>query len=378
VVAPGQPILIGVATDSALPSAANPSGVAADHQSLATEAGSIHGHPIRLQPFEVHCDASSPAGIVPAPEILTQFAGVIGPACSRACVYSEGLLYASRITMVAPACTAGAVVRQGFSTVFRLAWDDDDQGAAAARYLAADLGLHRAVIVRDTSIFSRALTAAFARSFKARGGSTTEMELPPTGPADTSSLALRVSPIGPDGIFVATDRNDAAQIYAALVQSFPRIPVVGTDVILAAVQCGPNGEAAAGARVQGSVDRPPASPCALFPDSANGFVTAGLGRSKNTWRSDAPNPSDPELFRDQEADAVQIYVAALTTVASPQRDGSLLLPRQALRDAISDSRLAGRSGQIAFDSSGERRHDVGAAVFRIGSVELGPVSSLHR
>jgi hypothetical protein len=69
---------------------------------------------------------------------------------------------------------------------------------------------------------------------------------------------------------------------------------------------------------------------------------------------------------------------ALSKVASQQSDGSLRLPRQQLRDAISHLRLKGKSGRIEFDALGERRQDVGAALYQVRPDAVRLVSTLHR
>src|SRR5207244_1810256 len=142
----------------------------------------VAGHSIRLVPIPIHCRADRPAAIAPSMEPIAGVAGYIGPGCSSACVYAEGLLYSERGPRIAPGCTAAAVVQQGFPTVFRVAWNDDDQATSAADYSWSGLHARRAAVVRDTSVYARAMTSAFKARFRQHGGSVVEIELPVTGP----------------------------------------------------------------------------------------------------------------------------------------------------------------------------------------------------
>jgi branched-chain amino acid transport system substrate-binding protein len=306
VVAPGQPILIGIATDVPAGSVANAVAPPDGLDALATGAGMIYGHLVQLRPVPVHCDAASLAAIVATDESIGRLAGVIGPSCSRGCVYAEGILYAARTTMIAPACTAAAVAQQGFPIVFRLAWNDDDQGVLAGRYLSGTLHLRRVTIVRGTSVFSRAQTAAFARSFKSGGGATTEIELSESGATDVSVLLSGLNQSSPDAIFLAVDRPDSAELFTQLAAALPRVPIVGTDVMLGGQQCAPDSAPAATATTPDSRGQPAGSACPVPWAAANSFVTAGLRRSDGSWESELPNPRALDLFRDQDADALQL------------------------------------------------------------------------
>jgi ABC-type branched-subunit amino acid transport system substrate-binding protein len=340
VVAPGQPILLGFSVDADAETGSSVQPALAER-----DATQVAGHRVQLVPITIHCQADRPAAVAPSRDSITGLAGYVGTSCSGACVYAEGLLYEERSTMIASGCTAAAVVQQGFPTVFRIAWNDDDQAKAAADYIRSGLHARRAAVVRDTSIYARAMTFAFNTQFRQHGGSVVEVELPATGSVDVARTAARVRDAGAGAVFLATSRPDSAGLFVELRSSLAPLPVIGADSVL-----------------DGSGGGPP-----------DGLVTAGLARRTGAWISEIDaGIGSPDLFENQSEDALGLYVAALNKTARGQRDGSLVIDRQSLRDALAHLEVIGSTGRISFDSRGERRHDTGAAVYSIvgGTVTL--------
>lgn len=367
VVGSGQPILLGLAIDGASqPGFAPPDADRALPASVAA-AATIDGHPLQIVPVPVHCGAGAASDLAPSATALQGLAGLVGPPCSAACIYSEGLLYELRLTMIAPACTAAGVTQQGFPIAFRLAWRDDDEGVLAAKYASESLGARRAVVIRDTSVHARALTGSFSGTLKARGGSATELEVQATVRDDPEGLGRAVRAARPQLIFLSVDRPDAAGLYAALSAQFPELPLIGTDTVLAPGGC---------TLMPGAGDPGAAMPpCTLAGSSAPRLVAVGLGRREGGWYSELDTSGEGSPFGNQLQDAVGIYSAAIEKVAKPRPDGSLVVGKQALRDTIARTQAHGRSGRIEFDPSGERRHDVGAALYELKSARAGGIGA---
>jgi branched-chain amino acid transport system substrate-binding protein len=367
VVGPGGPVLLGIAATTA-PSPQAPRGLSdiAYGPSAPAQGEMIAGHPLQFVPVGFDCQTEQPSAIVVDRSALRDIAGLIGPPCSSACVYVQSTLYELRTTMIAPACTAAAVVQQGYPIAFRLAWNDDDQAALAAGFSSEDLKATRVAVVRDTTVFGRSLANRFVGEFQGRGRSVVQIELPPAGDFDRQRLAQSVQDANPSAVVLFVDRQDASDVFSDLSTRFPRLPLIGADTALVGSTC---------ALVPGA--RPPnATICPLTTVAAPRLVTVGLAEHDKTWASELDD--DPLEGAALAEDALAVYTAAIRRVAKGQPDGSLLIPRQALRDAIAHTQTTGHSGRIEFDSSGERRHDVGAAMYRIDVTGLGLVDELRR
>jgi len=336
VIGPGEPVLLGFAVDADTTGAV--SGLPS--QTPSGDGSRVAGHSIRLVPISVHCQAATPSAIAPTPDALTNLAGYIGGACSSGCIYAEGLLYRQRTTMIASGCTSSAVVQQGYPTVFRIAWDDDAQAHVTADYARSGLHSQRVAVVRDTSVYARSMTTAFASRFRASGGRVGEVEIPVTGPVDTAQVAARVRSSGAGAVFFAVGRADSAGLYRSLQPSLGPLPVIASDTVL-----GPS--------------------AAELPD---GLVAVGLAKQNGVWGSELDGSGTGAApFSGQANDAERLYAAALNKVATRRGDGSLAIGRERLRDTLADIELTGDTGRLGFDSRGERRHDTGAALYRISN-----------
>jgi len=71
-----------------------------------------------------------------------------------------------------------------------------------------------------------------------------------------------------------------------------------------------------------------------------------------------------QTFSPQAYDAARILMAAVEKTAQKQPDGSLLIGRKALRDAVAETRMDGITGRIEFDPHGDRTGSV-VVVYRV-------------
>jgi ABC-type branched-subunit amino acid transport system substrate-binding protein len=333
-VARGSPIRIGLLTDVDAP------GAGATGQANAPPEGRVDGHLVEIVPVPVHCQAGAAAATAPDPAALAGLAGVVGSGCSSACVYAESLLFQQKTTLVASGCTAMAVLQTGYPIAFRIVWDDVDQAIVAADYGRLALGAGTAAVVSDGSAYARALLPAYTARFKSRGGKTVdEVDVPASGAVNVPQVAAQIEAERAQTVLLAISRPDTSDLFAQLQAALPGETVIATDTVFAPA-AGP----------------PPA-----------GLVAVGLTRGANGWTSELDlGPLTPDLFAAQESDALTLYAQAIGEVARPEPDGRLRIPLQALRDAIARLRLSGQTGRIDFDTAGDRRHDVGAALYRLG------------
>jgi ABC-type branched-subunit amino acid transport system substrate-binding protein len=65
-----------------------------------------------------------------------------------------------------------------------------------------------------------------------------------------------------------------------------------------------------------------------------------------------------QTFSPQAYDAATILMMAVERVARKQTDGSLVIGKKALRDAVADTDLMGITGRIKFDPYGDRTGSV--------------------
>jgi branched-chain amino acid transport system substrate-binding protein len=274
----------------------------------------------------------------PPPDAISELTGFIGGACSSGCVYSEGLLFRSKTTMIASGCTSASVVQQGYPTVFRISWNDGDQAIVAAKYLRGHLGAKRVAVVIDSTSYSRSLASAFRTQIRADGGSVANVQIPQTGSTNVTAIASGVRSSGAEGVFFAVGRPDSSDIFANLQSSLAPLSIVASDSVL-------------------SRDG---------PGIHSGLIAVGLARVNGDWHSEMDEgPYSTQLFSNQTLDAERLYLMAMNKVAVRQSDGTLVIARRALRDAIKNANVGGQTGLLSFSGQGERLHDVGAELDQI-------------
>jgi len=278
----------------------------------------------------------------------------------------EGVLFDQRTTMIAPACSAAAVVQQGFPIVFRLAWNDDDQAAVAAQFAMGELGVSRVAVIRDTTDFGRSLTNRFVKGFQTGGRRVVQIEIPADGAVDMDTALRQARQANPGAVAMFVDRPDAPDLFRELSGSSLGLPLITADTVLT----GSCAVVPVGQTLENAV-----SSCLSGPASARRFVAAGLAEANGIWGTELDDLTQGAALAK---DAFAIYAAAIGRVAVPRADGSLVIPKQALRNAIARTQMTGESGRIAFDSSGERRHDVGAALYQLDPDGTKLVKELRR
>lgn len=358
VIPPGQPLTLALAVNA---NAAPDSADAAMREEAALAlavAGTVQGHSLQTVAIPVHCGSGDATTLVPDAAMLRGVIGVIGPACSDACVYSEGALYEQRLTMITPACTAAAVVQQGFPTVFRLAWDDNEQAVIAAEYARRNLRVGHAAVISDGSVYARSLAEAFKFTFRGNGGSIVADLTTSAVVADAPRLAreLQATPAG--AVFFAARPRPGPDLAAALQGALPGVAFMGPASLLASSDCGAGGDCRLDA--------------ALAQNRPNAYIAVGLEREGNTFRSEL-DLGGHASFRAQTADAVHLYVEALRKVGRARADGALVVDLKQLRAAIAGQSLRGASGRIAFDPFGERYKDTGAELYQVRDGRLIPL-----
>jgi ABC-type branched-subunit amino acid transport system substrate-binding protein len=346
VVPPNAPVVLGysIDMDSGSSSAETPSH-------LLPPESNISGHPIELRPVPVHCAATQPAGMAPSADAISGLAGFIGAACSSSCVYAEGMLFQTKTTMIASGCTSDSVVHQGYSTVFRVAWTDADQAVVSAAYTRKDLGTKRVAVVYDSTAYGRSLMAEFEHEFRSEGGSISGVQIPNGGKVDAPAVAARAKSAGAQAVFFASGRSDSGAVFAELQPLVAPLPVVASDSVFGRTSAVP----------------------------PNGLIAVGLDRREGAWRSELQiGANNPELFSAQSVDAEYLYVSALRRAAVRRADGSLVINRKQLRDALAGAKTSGETGLLSFSSHGERMHDTGAEIDLVDSGRGTPLRQYKR
>lgn len=326
---------------------------------FAEREGQLLGHPIALQAEDTECTAGGGTLIALKAAADPELVGILGTNCSVAAIPTSRIMSEAGLSMISGANTLpsltlvagerGADWQPGY---FRTVYNDVDQGRAAAIFSFEELGARRAAFVHDGDPYTRGLTDVFAQAFTELGGSVvvstgvnkgdTNME-----PVLTARSEMLFAPIfHPEaGHIIVQGKELSGLEHTAFMTTFKK------QSFLDAV-----GPAGIGVYLVG-------------PTTPKGDDYDGLVARYESKYGELPVGT----YHAQTYDAANLMLSAIAAVAIQEEDGTLHIPRQALRDALYATRdFQGLTGSLGCDEFG----DCGADRFDIVQVE-NPATGLE-
>lgn len=342
-VAPGEPILIA----SALVISGPNTELGLDSQygvQLALDfRGEVLGHSVQLQPEDDGCSAEG--GQTSAQKIVSnpQIVAMVGTSCSGAGVPAAKIISDAGFVMVSPSNTSPALTEpsQHQPGYLRTAHNDTVQGSAMAEFAYNVLGVRKAAAIHDGDPYTEGLASVFADAFRALGGEIVAFEAEAADATNVEPLLTSIAAAGPEFVYLPVF-----------------IPLGSLIVNTASDVEGMSGVILAGAD---GVQSP--SFLANTVGTSEGMYVSGPDLSfSNTFYEETFLPAyrenygtDPTApFHAHAFDATNMILDAIEKVAKQGADGTLLIGRQALRDALfATSGLQGITGTITCDQYGD-------------------------
>ncbi len=302
------------------------------------------GHPIELQAEDDGCSAeggqTSATKIVSNPQIVA----MVGTSCSGAGVPAAKIVSDAGYAMVSPSNTSPALTDpdQAFQAGYlRTAHNDLVQGRAMAEFAFNELGVTKAAAIHDGDPYTEGLATAFAGPFEELGGEMVAFEAEAPDASNVEPLLTTVAAAGPEFVFSPV----FIPLGSLIVNTAQDIPGL-EGVILAAAD-----------GIQ--------SPSFLenTVGTSDGMYASGpdLGFSNTLYQDEflpaymeayGTEPTAP--FHAHAFDAANMILDAIEKVAVEGGDGTLLIGRQALRDALyATSGMEGITGTITCDEHGD-------------------------
>ena len=319
---------------------------------VADYGGSVRGRQIDVVPKDDGCsDPETSAAAADALIGQAGIAGVIGPICTTAAQASDSVFEDAHVVHISPAVTRPELSSEGGRYFFRTAWRDDLQARTQAEYAHRTLNAQTAIVVDDGDPYGKSLAEAFVAAFEADGGRSLAHERIDPATTDYPSLAARLAAMGADAlVFEALNPAPAQLIMELRKAQYPGLFIAPDAALSVRDFLQTAGPSAEGAVVTGGPvpDRP--------------FID----------RFHALTQRDPvTAFVLQAHDAVTDLLKAIDASAASQSDGSLLIDREALTNALRSRVLSGLTGTIRFDANGDRSGDLpserGLTIYRVNA-----------
>jgi branched-chain amino acid transport system substrate-binding protein len=317
--------------------------------------GEFRGHEILLTTEDGGCTPEGGATAATKLATDTSIVALIGSACSDETVGGIATITNAGLTTISPSNTRPALSDPNrgpdYDGYLRTAHSDAFQGKAVAEFAYNELGARTAATIHDGSAYAEALQQVFADEFTALGGEIVAQEAVSKDATDMRPVLTSIAAAGPEflyyPVFVAAGGFITAQVRE--ISGLEDVKIAGSDGIFT-----PDFLEAAGPNVQGMYLSSP--DFSLFPEGYASFIEKHQAKY---------NEAPLSIFHAHAYDATNIIFAALEQVVIEDPDGTLHVPRKALRDAIYATKdFQGITGSLSCSASG----DCGAPVIAVYEV----------
>ncbi|MGB7093039.1 MAG: branched-chain amino acid ABC transporter substrate-binding protein [Anaerolineales bacterium] len=285
----------------------------------------ILGHDILLTGEDDQCSAeggqSAAAKLSADPSIVA----VVGTSCSSAARVGVPLLSQAGLLIVSPSNTGVDLTLEGENWhpgYGRTAHADSAQGPPAAQFAYEVVGARKAATIHDGSLYADQLQAEFAKAFEALGGEIVAREVVDPEQTDFKSVLTSIAPSEPDIIYYPIFIKAGALItrQAQETAGLENTTLMGADGMYS-----PDVMEGAGDAVEGLFVSSP--DLAAFGDQ---YRDDFLPKYQEKFGVEIPL----SIFHAHAYDAFMLIAEAIESAAVQLEDGSLVVPRQALRDAF--------------------------------------------
>jgi branched-chain amino acid transport system substrate-binding protein len=322
------------------------------------DKGTILGHNILLTGEDSLCSAEG--GQTAATKVASDptIVAVIGTNCSSAATAAMPTLSDAGLVMISPSNTAPALTdpegtwKPGY---FRTAHNDKFQGRVAAEFAYNELGARTAATIHDGSPYADQLQQVFVDTFTNLGGTITFQGAVNVGDTDMRTILTTVASDSPDVLYFPIFEPEGPFIVAqsSEIAGLENTILIGADGLL--VDSFPENS---GANAEGMYLSGPYVTGAAY----DAFLAKWAAKFGGV---------PPSGFHAFAYDGTNIIFAAIEKVAVQDEDGTLHIPRQALRDAVAaTSNFAGLSGNLQCGQYGDCATGEALGIFQITANEI--------
>lgn len=325
--------------------------------------GKFMGHDILLTTEDALCTPEGGATAAVKLGADSTLVGLIGSSCSDEVVGGIKTITEAGLTTISPSNTRPALTAPDRDATYagyaRTAHNDSFQGKVAAEYAFNEMGVKKAATIHDGSGYAEALVGVFEAEFAALGGEIVASEAIAKGTTDMSTTLKTMAAAGPDLIYMPLFIAEAGFLKSQIPSTtgLENVKTLGADGHYSA-----DFLKAAGAAAVGHYQTSPNF--SAFTGDYEGFLE----------KRAAKFGGDPlSAFHAQAYDATNMLFAALTKVTVENSDGSLTVPKGALRDAVFATKdFVGLTGTLSCTPTG----DCGAPVIAVYQIAQADVDAL--
>ena len=366
-IAPDDPIVVGaMLTVSGATSFLGEDSRGGIEIAIADRAGMVMGRNVELVVEDSLCSAEgglSAAQRLAADETVV---GIVGTNCSGAAQGALPIISSAGMLMISPSNTsprltnddtdAGGAYLPGY---FRTGHNDLFQGAMAAQFAEEVLQAGSLATIHDGDPYTEGLAIVMADTFAEMGGEVVFQGAVSKGDTDMTAILTEIAASAPDIVYFPLFEPESNFIAAQMVNT-PGLEgtiMMTADGSLVAGFPSNTGDAALGIFMSGP---------SVTGEAYDEFLVK--------WDEEYGGVP-PSGFHAHSYDATNMLLDAVEAVATEMDDGSLVVGRQALRDALSAVEgYEGLTGSLTCQSespfAGDCATGTALAIFEITEAEV--------
>lgn len=154
---------------------------------------------------------------------------VVGHLNSGASIPASRIYAGANVTQVSPASTAVKYTQQGFKTTYRVVANDNQQGAALARYVVDGVHAKTVAVVDDRTAYGQGLADVVTQELQSRGVKIVTREYTDNKASDFSAILTKIRSAHPDMIVYGGMDDTAGPMVKQLHQLGMNLPVLAGD-----------------------------------------------------------------------------------------------------------------------------------------------------
>jgi len=323
-----------------------------------SDRGQVMGHDVELTGEDSGCSAEGGQTAATKVAADSTVVGIVGTNCSSAATAAMPTLSEAGMLMCSPSNTAPALTdpagtwQPGY---FRAAHNDLFQGRVAAEFVFNELGATTVATIHDGSPYADQLQQVFAATIEELGGTVTFQGAVNETDTDMRTILTSVAADSPDVLYfpIFEPAGNFIVAQSSEIDGLGDTTLVGADGLLVAGYPANSGENVVGSYLSGPY---------ISGASYDDFLAK--------W-ADQIGGVPPSGFHAFAYDCTNMMLDALEASATQNSDGSLLVGRQALRDAMaSTSGYAGLTGNLTCSETGDCATGEALGIFAITQAEL--------
>lgn len=319
--------------------------------------GELLGHKIELVGEDSGCNPEGGQAAATRLAANPRIVAIIGSSCSSEARVGAPIINQAGLVMVSPSNTAPDLTdpAKHVEAYLRTAHNDRIQGRVAAEFVVNKLGLKRVATIHDGSLYAEQLANVFAENVQKLGGTVVAQEAVSPEDTDMRPVLTRIATQQPELIYypIFNPAGSFITLQAKEISGLENVKLMSADGLLEPQTVQNAGQAAVGLYLSG-------------PD----LTVLGAKYQEFVQKYQQKYGTKPVAgFHAHAYDATMMIVEAIKKVAVQTPDGTLYIPRKALRDALYQTKnFPGLTGNLTCDPYGDCA-DPKIAVYEVFSTD---------